>query len=248
MAAAGGLTDLYIVDRDGRNLRRLTNDRNGDNQPQWSPDGRTIAFVSDRGPQTDFDNLKFSRWQVSLYDLESGRVSVLPNQAGQNLNPMWAPDGKSIAFVSDRTGIPNLFIYDLEKKQHFQITNVVGAVLAVTEYSPVITWARQADRLAFAYYENGEYTVWSVNNPRRLMKEPFRDTTSVKTQTVAKSVAPRGQRRRQRRELSWPLQVVSSAPRAGLPADPIPRVARVTERRHVGARADRHREPRLGGA
>ena len=121
----GGLTDLYIVDRDGRNLRRLTNDRNGDNQPQWSPDGRTIAFVSDRGPQTDFDNLKFSRWQVSLYDLESGRVSVLPNQAGQNLNPMWAPDGKSIAFVSDRTGIPNLFIYDLEKKQHFQITNVV---------------------------------------------------------------------------------------------------------------------------
>ena len=88
-------------------------------QPQWSPDGRTIAFASDRGPQTDFDNLKFSRWQISLYDLESGRVSVLPNQAGQNLNPMWAPDGKSIAFVSDRTGIPNIFIYDLEKKQHY---------------------------------------------------------------------------------------------------------------------------------
>jgi Tol biopolymer transport system component len=185
----GGLTDLYIVDRDGRNLRRLTNDRNGDNQPQWSPDGRTIAFVSDRGPQTDFDELRFSRWQVSLYDLESGRVSVLPGQAGQNLNPMWAPDGKSIAFVSDRTGIPNLFIYDLEKKEHFQITNVVGAVLAVTEYSPVITWARQADRLAFAYYENGDYTVWSVNNPRRLIKEPFRDTTALKTQTVAKGAA-----------------------------------------------------------
>jgi len=184
----GGITDLYVVDRDGRNLRRLTNDRHGDTQPQWSPDGRTIAFASDRGPQTDFDNLKFSRWQISLYDMESGRVTVIPGQAGQNLNPMWAPDGKSVGFVSDRTGIPNLFIYDLDKKDHYQITNVVGAVLAVTEYSPVITWARQADRLAFGYYENGDYSVWSVNNPRRLMKEPYRDSTmGPKTQAVAQA-------------------------------------------------------------
>jgi len=181
----GGITDLYVVDRNGKNLRRLTNDRHGDLQPQWSPDGSTIAFASDRGPQTTFDELKFSRWQVSLYDVESGRVSVVPNQSGQNLNPMWAPDGRSIAFVSDRTGIPNIFIYDLEKKDHFQITNVVGAVLAVTEYSPVITWAREADRLAFGYFENGDYTVWSVNNPRRLMKEPFRDSTTAKSTLIA---------------------------------------------------------------
>ncbi len=174
----GGITDLYIVDRDGRNLRRLTNDRNGDMQPQWSPDGKTIVFASDRGAQTDFDNLRFSRWQVSLYDMETGRISVVPQQAGQNLNPMWSPDGKALAFVSDRTGIPNIFIYDLEKKDHFRITNVVGAVLAVTEYSPVITWARQADRLAFGYYENGDYSVWSINNPRRLMKDPYRDSTA----------------------------------------------------------------------
>ena len=186
----GGISDLYIVDRDGRNLRRLTNDRHGDMQPQWSPDGKVIVFASDRGAQTDFDNLKFSRWQVSLYDLDSGRLSVLPRQAGQNLNPMWAPDGKSIAFVSDRTGIPNIFIYDLDKKDHFQITNVVGAVLAVTEYSPVITWARQADRLAFGYYENGDYSVWSINNPRRLMKDPFRDSTAApKPQVVAQGAA-----------------------------------------------------------
>lgn len=185
----GGLTDLYIVDRDGRNLRRLTNDRHGDMQPQWSPDGRTIAFASDRGPQTDWENLKFSRWQISLLDLESGRVTTIPGQAGQNLNPMWAPDGKSIAFVSDRTGIPNIFIYDLEKKDHYQITNVVGAVLAVTEYSPVITWARAADRLAFGYYENGDYSVWSVSNPRRLMKEPYRDSTT-KTSVIAQGDQP----------------------------------------------------------
>ncbi len=205
----GGITDLYVVDRDGRNLRRLTNDRHGDLQPQWSPDGKTIAFASDRGPQTDFEALKFSRWQISLYDMESGRVTVVPNQAGQNLNPMWAPDGKSVGFVSDRTGIPNIFIYDFDRKDHFQITNVVGAVLAVTEYSPVITWAREADRLAFGYYENGDYSVWSVNNPRRLMKDPYRDTTATKGPIVAQGG---------RRADSVAVTVAPQAPTVQLPA------------------------------
>src|SRR5512147_109890 len=133
---------------------------------------------------------------------------------------MWAPDGKSIAFVSDRTGIPNIFIYDLEKKDHYQITNVVGAVLAVTEYSPVITWARQADRLAFAYYENGDYSVWSVNNPRRLMKDPYRDSTMLKTQTVAKSTTrPDSAAAARMIEPPLPNVVVSSTPRSALPPD-----------------------------
>src|SRR5262249_10644832 len=132
------------------------------------------------------------------------------------------PDGKAIAFVSDRTNIPNIFIYDLEKKQHYQITNVVGAVLAVTEYSPVITWARQADRLAFAYYENGDYSVWSVNNPRRLMKEPFRDSTMLKTQAVAaNSNRPDAANRSQP---GLPNVVVSSTPRTALPPDSSPKV------------------------
>src|SRR5205085_7172518 len=42
-------------------------------------------------------------------------------------------------------------------------------------YSPAITWARKADRLAFTYYENGDYTIWSIANPRALKKLPYRD-------------------------------------------------------------------------
>ncbi|HET7456170.1 MAG TPA: hypothetical protein VFJ74_00855, partial [Gemmatimonadaceae bacterium] len=162
----GGITDLYVVDVDGRNLRQLTNDRFGDLQPAWSPDGHTIAFASDRGPGTDLDMLRFAHWQISTYDLTTNRIETPAGQAGLNLNPQWAPDGRSFAYVSDRTGTQNVFLYDLDRHDHFQLTNVVGGVLAITETSPVISWARTADRLAFTYYENGDYTVWALDNPR----------------------------------------------------------------------------------
>ena len=169
----GGVTDLYMVDVDGKNFRQLTRDRYGDLQPQWSPDGKTIAFASDRGAETNFDLLRFSKWRVALLDLETGRIDVPEGQGGFNLNPNWSPDGRSVAYVSDRTGIPNLFLLDLNNRQHYQLTNVVGAVESVTEYSPVISWARQADRLAYVYFEDGDYTIWSIDNPRLLKKQPF---------------------------------------------------------------------------
>ena len=171
----GGLTDLYIVDVASSKLDRLTKDRYGDLQPQWSPDGSKIAFASDRGDTSSFTYLRFPKWRITVLDLDQGTMTVLPGQAGLNINPQWSPDGKSIAYVSDRTGIANIFLYDFDSNDHYQLTNVVGAVSAITEYSPAITWARQADRLAFTYYENGDYTIWSLNNPRSLKKLPFRD-------------------------------------------------------------------------
>ncbi len=169
----GGASDLYIVDADGRNLQRLTQDVLGDLQPQWSPDGRRIAFASERGPQSDLPQLKWGEWQISVYDTETGEIEVLPNQDGKNLNPMWAPDGQSLAFISDRTGIPQIFLYDLADRQHYQLTRYVGGVMSVTEHSPTMTWARQADKLAFTYHDNGEYAIWSIVDPRALKKEPF---------------------------------------------------------------------------
>src|SRR4029078_4287408 len=93
----GGVTALYIIDADGKNLRQLTHDLYGDLQPTWSPDGKKIAFATDRPPPTDITRLRFAKWQIALIDAESGAIDIVPNQGGQNLNPVWAPDGKSIA-------------------------------------------------------------------------------------------------------------------------------------------------------
>jgi len=177
----GGESDLYAIDADGTNLRRLTNDLYGDVMPAWSPDGRKVAFASERGPQTQLDIMRYGKWRISVLDLETGSIEVIPGQAGKNLNPQWAPDGKSLAFISDRVGIPQVFLYDFASKEHYQLTHLVGGVQSVTENSPALTWAATADRMAFVYFENNAYTVWQVANPRSLKRDPYRDASVVAT-------------------------------------------------------------------
>ncbi|MES3033715.1 MAG: hypothetical protein V4813_06925 [Gemmatimonadota bacterium] len=185
-ANKGGVTDLAIVAVDGTGFKMLTNDMHGDFMPNVSPDGKTIAFASDRGAETDFELLRFSRWKISLYDLATGAITVLPNQPGLNINPQWAPDSKSLAYITDRNGVPNVFLYDFGNREHYQLTNVAGGVSGITEFSPALTWARTADRMAFVHFEKkGEYTVWTVDNPRALKKEPYRAPVKAPAGLVA---------------------------------------------------------------
>jgi Tol biopolymer transport system component len=171
----GGLSDLFIINRDGSGMRRLTNDKFADLHPSWSPDGKTIAFVTDRGNETDFALLRFSNLRIALYHLDQGTIELLGNMdTGKNIDPAWAPDGRSLAFVSDRTGISNVFLYDFTDGQIYQLTNLYTGVQGITPLSPVLSWAAQADRMAFVYYEDGQYSVYSVENPRSLRRNPFR--------------------------------------------------------------------------
>jgi len=170
----GGFTDLYIINRDGTGLRRLTNDKYADLHPSWSPDGKTIAFVTDRGAETDFETLRFGNLRIALYHLDAGTIEMLGNmRIGKNIDPVWSPDGRSLAFVSDRSGIANVFLYDFVDGQIYQLTNMFTGVQGITPLSPVLSWAPQADRLAFVYYEDGQYSVYSVENPRSLRRGPY---------------------------------------------------------------------------
>lgn len=159
-----GINDLYVVDVDGQNLQHLTQDRYGDAQPAWSPDGNFITFSTDRA-STNLVDLDLGKPQIAVMDLRDKSIRVLPGQIGTNINPVWSPDGSQIAYVSDRNGTPNIYLRDLRTDQDLRVTNVQGGVSQFTETSPAITWSHGTNRLAFTYFTNNDYTVWYLDNP-----------------------------------------------------------------------------------
>ena len=75
-------------------LRRLTDDRYADLHPVWSPDGTTIAFASDRGPDTDFGQLKIGNMRICTLDLATGlwRIRLSGSGYGEATLPSgWTP-------------------------------------------------------------------------------------------------------------------------------------------------------------
>src|SRR5207253_6205566 len=94
----------------------------------------------------------------------------------------------------------------------YQLTDVFTGVSGISALSPCLSWAHEADRLAFTYYEDGEYNVYAVDNPRSLKRQPYQaPATPLVTSLLAA----------ERRALAGPTAVVAAAasadtgPRAG---------------------------------
>src|ERR1700748_3141175 len=121
----------------------MTHDAYADMQPAWSPDGKRIAFATDRF-STSLPNLNIGAYRIALLDPDTGRVEQAPAFTnGKNINPQWTPDSRSIAFISDRDGIPNVYRLALDTAAITQVTNVGTGVSGITSNSPAMTVASQ---------------------------------------------------------------------------------------------------------
>ena len=60
----------------------------------------------------------------------------------------------------------------------------------ITPLSPVLSWASQADRLAFVYYEKGKFNVYSITNPRGLKRQPYKQVVGDSVGVLARATTP----------------------------------------------------------
>ena len=160
----GGLSNLYVMDIETREVRQLTNDRHADLQPTWSPDGTRLAFSTDRGPEgTDFDRLRFARQRIGLIDVETRETEVLrPFRRGTHHNPQFAPDGRSLYFISDHDGFKDIYRMDLDTEELFQVTEIKTGVSGITARSPAMSVAQQSGKMMFSTFFDTNYTVFSL--------------------------------------------------------------------------------------
>src|SRR5262249_21715345 len=140
-----GLTDLYIVDLNTSQVKQLTHDAYADLEPAWSPDGKRIAFATDRF-SSRLDVLDMGPYRVALIDPETSEITeVKAFTGGKNMTPQWSPDGKAIYFLSDRDSIPNLYRLVLDTGEIKQLTNVGTGLSGITATSPALSVAMTAD-------------------------------------------------------------------------------------------------------
>lgn len=117
-----GHNEVYIIDADGANPTWITqiagdlNESSYRGEPDWSPDGITVAFQSRLAGS-------FQIMTVNLRDNMATRLT----DVGENQSPSWAPDGRHIVFTSNRSGSDQLWILDTRSGVARQLTNQSGA-------------------------------------------------------------------------------------------------------------------------
>ncbi|HTT66771.1 MAG TPA: BamA/TamA family outer membrane protein [Gemmatimonadales bacterium] len=192
-ALSGGLTDLYLYDLETDSLRQLTHDAYADLEPAWSPDGRKLAFVTDRF-STDLRTLVPGNYRLALMDPFTDSITPLPSfPDGKNIDPQWSPDGASIYFLSDRTGITNIYKLDVATGRQSQVTNLLTGVTGITSLSPALSVAHTSGRVVYSVYEHGRYAVYAADSAAALAGAPLTATTSPTPAMLPPQARPRSE-------------------------------------------------------
>ena len=172
-AREGGKADLFIVHVETGECSDLTDDIFHDRDPDWSPDGRWIAFSSDRWPGGR-DGL----YNLFAYDFEAGEVRNLTNGSQNDLFPDWSADGARLVFSSDRDGAFNLYSLDLgasRSKDGFVTQRLTRTLTGL--FDPV--WSPDGNSVFFSGFESGRFHIYrqqvAANDSTRSAAQPSLD-------------------------------------------------------------------------
>src|SRR6266446_2713333 len=94
-------THLYLFDVASKTVTQITSGDFDDNEPAWSPDGKSLAFTSNRSTPDPDRNFNSDIWVVAADNTDKGaHLAKITTNPGSDRQPAWSPDGKWIAYVT----------------------------------------------------------------------------------------------------------------------------------------------------
>jgi len=143
-ASASDNLDIFVINADGSGLINVSNLTGNDMVPTWSPDGKKLAFISrwteiddEVGPVgnanptwspsnrlfTHIPRLLTERSEIFVVKADGSNLTNLTQHIGKNYDPIWSPDGKQIAFVTDRDGNSEVYLINADGSNLTNISN-----------------------------------------------------------------------------------------------------------------------------
>jgi TolB protein len=150
-----GSKEIYVMDYDGFNPRRVTSDRSLALSPEWSPDGKWISYTSYRDGNPNIYTL----------ELQTGRRWKMVGFPGLNISPTWSPQGDRFLFSSAKAGTMQLYSMNRDRSGLRKLTGGLADNLSPS-LSPT------GAEMAFVSNRGGRPQIYLAStdgtNPRRL--------------------------------------------------------------------------------
>ena len=134
-------TDIYVMDPDGTNRKRLTRIPGNSFNPSWSPDSQRIAFVNSRPGATE----------IYVMNADGSRQKRLTHDGGRDYKrePSWSPDGQSIAFVLNNLRSIQIYVVDTDGKNRRKLSD------GKYDWSP--TWSPDGEMIAYESWRGPDH-------------------------------------------------------------------------------------------
>jgi Tol biopolymer transport system component len=163
-SAREGTFDVYVMNADGTDTKRLTSTNENDRGPSWSPDGSRIAFSrsSDGG-------------QVWVMNADGTGARRLTDELAEEGEPSWSPDGRWIAYTHRASGtdIREIWVARPDGTGRRGVTK-----LEARSYAP--DWAPDSQHLAFSANRGGvRYDIYTIGVDGKDLRRPVRSPTDA---------------------------------------------------------------------